>query len=75
MLKELYQPNPEFSKNARIKSMDEYYALVKKSTDDYEGFWADYANEKIDWIEPFTNVLSLFKDFDLSHSMIITMGK
>jgi len=57
MLKDLYQPNPEFSKNARIKSMDEYHALVKKATDDYEGFWADYANEKIDWIEPFTNVL------------------
>ena len=27
MLKDIYQPNPEFSKDARIKSMDEYYAL------------------------------------------------
>ncbi len=34
-------------------------ALVKKATDDYEVFWADYAKEKIDWIEPFTNVLPL----------------
>jgi len=57
MLKDIYQPNPEFAKDARIKSMDEYHALVKKATDDYEGFWADYAKEKIDWIEPFTSVL------------------
>jgi acetyl-CoA synthetase len=57
MLKDIYQPNPEFAKDARIKSMDEYHALVKKATDDYEGFWADYANEKIDWFKPFDTVL------------------
>ncbi|HSR73700.1 MAG TPA: acetyl-coenzyme A synthetase N-terminal domain-containing protein, partial [Sulfurovum sp.] len=57
MLQELYQPNAEFSKDARIKSMDEYHALVKKATDDYEGFWKEYADEKIDWFEPYNTVL------------------
>ncbi len=55
--KPVFQPNAEFAKEARIKSMDEYYALCKKAEEDYEGFWDDYAKEKIDWIEPFTNVL------------------
>ena len=54
----LYYPNPEFAKNAYIKSMDEYWALVKKAEDDYEGFWADLAKEKIDWFKPFTKVLN-----------------
>ena len=38
MLQDIYQPNPEFAKDARIKSMDEYNALVKKANDDYEGY-------------------------------------
>ncbi len=53
----VYQPNPEFAKNARIKSMDEYHALQDKAINDYEGFWRDFAKEKITWIEPFTNTL------------------
>ncbi len=57
MKKEIFQPNAEFAKDARIKSMDEYHALMKKANDDYEGFWGDYANEKIDWISPYTKVL------------------
>ena len=57
MKKEIFQPNAEFAKDARIKSMDEYHALMQKANDDYEGFWGDYANEKIDWVSPYTKVL------------------
>jgi len=57
MSKQIFQPNAEFAKNANISSMDEYNALMNKAKDDYEGFWGDYAKEKLDWIEPFTNVL------------------
>ena len=53
----LYSPNPEFAKQATIGSMEEYNALVQKVQEDYEGFWGDLANEKIDWFEPFTKVL------------------
>ena len=54
---QVFQPNPEFSKNARIKSMDEYHALMQKAKTDYEGFWKEYADEKIDWLAPYTKVL------------------
>jgi acetyl-CoA synthetase len=57
-MSELYYPNKELFKDAAIKSMDEYHALMKRAEEDYEGFWGDYAKEKIDWIKPFTKVLN-----------------
>jgi len=57
MSKEIYMPNPEFAKNARIKSMDEYWELQNRAKEDYEGFWKGYADEKIDWLSPYTKVL------------------
>lgn len=57
MLKELYQPNKAFAANARIKNMCEYQNLVDAANEDYEGFWGAFAQEKIDWFEPFTKVL------------------
>ena len=57
MSKQIFQPNAAFAANARIKNMNEYSALQNKAIEDYEGFWGDYAKEKLDWIEPFTNVL------------------
>lgn len=57
MNREIFKPNKEFSKNARIKNMCEYHELQDWATADYEGFWGSYAKEKIDWIEPFGNVL------------------
>jgi acetyl-CoA synthetase len=55
--RQVFQPNPGFAKTARIKNMQEYHALQNKAINDYEGFWAAYAKEKIDWIEPFTKTL------------------
>jgi acetyl-CoA synthetase len=57
MLEEKYYPNEEHTKNASIKSMDEYHRLMNEAKEDYEGFWARFANEKIDWFEPYTKVL------------------
>ncbi len=57
MKKEIFKPNREFAKDARIKNMCEYQELMDSATDDYEGFWGSYAKEKIDWIKPFENVL------------------
>ena len=56
-MNQIFKPNPDFSKNARIKSMDEYYALMQESIDDYEGFWDKRAKKKIDWIKPYQQVL------------------
>jgi acetyl-CoA synthetase len=55
--KPVFKPNKEFARNANIRNMCEYHELQDRAMEDYEGFWGDYAKEKIDWIEPFTNVL------------------
>ncbi|MDF1877415.1 acetate--CoA ligase [Sulfurimonas sp. SAG-AH-194-L11] len=55
--KPVFQPNPEFSKDARIKNMSEYQALQDEAINDYESFWSRFAKEKVDWIEPFTKTL------------------
>jgi acetyl-CoA synthetase len=57
MLQEKYYPNIEHVKNASIKSMEEYHALMNEAKKDYEGFWGKFADEKIDWFEPYTKVL------------------
>lgn len=57
MSKQIFKPNKEFSKNARVKNMCEYHELQDYAIEDYEGFWGDYAKEKLDWIGLFTNVL------------------
>lgn len=56
-MENIFQPNAEFAKNAHIKSMDEYNALTKKANDDYEGFWKEFADEKIEWLAPYDKVL------------------
>ena len=55
--KTIYQPNPEFAENAAIKSMDAYWALQNKAIEDYEGFWKTFADEKINWLAPYDQVL------------------
>ena len=56
-IKEVFKPNKEFAKTARIKNMCEYNELQEKAIENYEGFWGDYAKEKLDWIEPFTKTM------------------
>lgn len=55
--KPTFQPNREFAKQARIKNMCEYHDLQTWAHEDYEGFWGYFANEKIDWFSPYTQVL------------------
>jgi acetyl-CoA synthetase len=57
MNREVFKPNREFSKSARIKNMCEYQDLQDFAMRDYEGFWGSYAKEKLEWMEPFHTVL------------------
>ena len=57
MQREVFKPNREFSKTARIKNMCEYQELQDFAMRDYEGFWGSYAKEKLEWMEPFHTVL------------------
>ncbi len=53
----VFEPNREFSREARIKNMCEYRELCHQVDDDYEGYWDKLAKEKIDWFEPYDKVL------------------
>jgi acetyl-CoA synthetase len=53
----LFPPSPEFSKNAWIKSIDEYEALYKRSVEDPEGYWAERAEDALVWTKKWDKVL------------------
>ena len=56
--KQLFRPNREFSKQARVKNLCEYEDLCHEANENYEKFWSDRAKEKIEWFSPFTRVLN-----------------
>jgi len=53
----IFDPSPEFVKNAAISGMDAYRALCAEAETDYEGFWAKLAKENVLWHKPFTKTL------------------
>jgi acetyl-CoA synthetase len=55
--RKVYQPNPEFAKDAAIPTMEAYWELQNRAKEDYEGFWKGFADEKIDWLAPYEKVL------------------
>jgi len=57
MTEQIFNPNPEYAKDASIPSMDAYWELQNKAIEDYEGFWKDFADEKIEWLAPYDKIL------------------
>jgi len=56
---EVFHPPRAISAGARIKSLEEYYALYERSVaDNNDDFWKEMAQKHIDWFEPFTQVQS-----------------
>jgi len=53
----IFAPNETLQKNAAVKGMAAYQALCKKADENYEGFWADLANELLEWKKPFSKTL------------------
>lgn len=53
----VFKPKKELFKTPNIKNMCEYEELVEWAERDYEGFWAHFANEMIDWKKPFEKTL------------------
>jgi len=51
-----FPPSAEFTANATIKQA-EFDTLHKAAEEDYTGFWANLANEMLDWHTPFTETL------------------
>jgi len=51
-----FPPSAEFAAQATIKQAD-FDALHKAAAEDYTGFWAQQANDMLDWHKPFTQTL------------------
>jgi hypothetical protein len=51
MERRVFDPPKEFVEKAHIKSMEEYKELYKKSIEDPQGFWAEMAEEYLDWFK------------------------
>lgn len=55
--KRTFPPSKEISQRARIKSMQEYEKLYKRSVEDPEGFWAEMAEKNLTWFKKWDKVL------------------
>ena len=53
----LYHPSEEFVSQANVSGMDAYRALYERARDDPEGFWAELAEEHLDWFKKWDRVL------------------
>ncbi len=56
-MSKVYQPSPDFVKNAAVSGMEGYKALCAEAEKDYEGFWGKRAKELLSWQTPFTKIL------------------
>ena len=54
MEKRTFQPPNEFVEKARLKSLDEYKRMHKRSLDDPNGFWGEMAEKHIDWFKQWS---------------------
>jgi len=50
-----YQPNPDFAKDAHVKSIEQYREIYAKSIADPEAFWAEKA-EELHWFKKWDTV-------------------
>ncbi|MCP6759403.1 MAG: acetate--CoA ligase [Fischerella sp. CENA71] len=55
--KRLFLPNPEFSQNAHIKSLEDYRHLYEKAKANPEQFWAELAEQELHWFAKWDKVL------------------
>lgn len=62
--KRIFAPSPEFSAQARVKSLDDYQQLYNRALADIEGFWEQEARQHLHWFKPFTQTL----DWQVPHA-------
>ncbi|MCT7973709.1 acetate--CoA ligase [Laspinema olomoucense] len=55
--KRQFPPSEEFSKNARIKSLEEYQALYDEAAANPEQFWEQLAEKELHWFKKWDKVL------------------
>lgn len=52
-----FPPPAEFSQQAQIKSIEEYEQLYDRAKADPEAFWAELAEQELDWFQKWDTVL------------------
>lgn len=52
----VFPPPPQFMERARIKSLDEYRAMYRRSIEDPPGFWGEMAERYLDWFQKWESV-------------------
>ncbi len=62
----VFPPREKFSKNAHIRSMEEYERLYRWSIEDPEDFWAEMAQTNLVWFKKWDSVL----DYDFGKPYI-----
>ena len=65
MADHIFYPNPEFSNQALIRSLDQYRDLYEKSMSDPDTFWSKVA-DRITWYKKWSNV----REFDFVEGKI-----
>ncbi|MDJ1169063.1 acetate--CoA ligase [Roseofilum sp. BLCC_M154] len=55
--KRQFHPSAEFAGNAHIKSLQEYQQLCEKAKADPQAFWAELAEQELDWFEKWDQIL------------------
>ncbi len=56
MAEEMYTPDFAWQSSTRLRSMDDYQALYRRSISDPDGFWGDVARERLSWEQDFHTV-------------------
>ncbi len=70
MEKRVFEPPDEFVKKARLKSLDEYKKLYQRSIEDPSSFWAEMAEEHIDWFKKWDGPVEEF-NFDEKRDIFV----
>ncbi len=52
-----YYPSDELVRQSAVQGINGYNKLCERANNDYEGFWAELANELLTWHKPFTQIL------------------
>ena len=75
MEKRVFDPPKEFVENARVQSMDEYEKLWERSIKDPQNFWAEMAEEHIDWFKKWDGPVEEYNFKDDISIKYFTGGK
>lgn len=67
-----FYPPEESKKRAHIKSIEQYQEMYKRSLDDPDGFWGEYAGE-LEWYKKWDKVLEY--DFEKAQTKWLVGGK